>query len=80
MTGAGTITVDHQQYKLVTFTVDSGTSLSATPTTLDTITPQRTSDITGDASDDQIFWALFVPLGQTAGAYSGTNSLTADND
>ena len=80
MTGAGTITVDHQQYKLVTFTVDSGTSLSATPTTLDTITPQRTSDITGDASDDQIFWALFVPLGQTPGAYSGTNTLTADAD
>ena len=80
MTGDGTITVDHQQYNLVTFTVDSGTSLSGTPTTLDTDTPQRTSDITGDASDDQIFWALFVPLGQTPGAYSGTNTLTADAD
>jgi len=80
MTGAGTITVDHQQYSLVTFTVDSGTSLSGTPTTLDTDTPQRTSDTAGDASDDQIFWALFVPTGQAPGAYSGTNTLTADAD
>lgn len=80
MTGAGTIAVSHQQYNLLTFTVDSGTSLSGTPATLDTVTPQRTSDIIGDASDDQIFWALFVPLGQTAGSYSGTNSLTADVD
>ncbi|MDP2930377.1 MAG: hypothetical protein Q8N56_02090 [bacterium] len=80
MTGAGTIAVSHQQYNLLTFTVDSGTSLSGTPTTLDTVTPQRTSDTVGDASDDQIFWALYVPSGQAAGAYSGTNSLTAGAD
>lgn len=80
MTGAGTIAVSHQQYNLITFSVDSGTSLSGTPITLDTITPQRTSDTAGDASDDQIFWALYVPSGQAAGAYSGTNSLTADAD
>ncbi|MFZ5559586.1 MAG: hypothetical protein ACOZAL_02225 [Patescibacteria group bacterium] len=78
MTGAGTITVDHQQYSLVTFTVDGGTSLSGTPTTLDTTTPQRTDD--NNASDDQIYWALFVPTGQAPGAYSGTNTLTADAD
>lgn len=78
MTGAGTITVDHQQYSLVTFTVDGGTSLSGTPTTLDTNTPQRTDD--NDPVDDQIFWALYVPDSQTAGSYTGTNTLTAAAD
>lgn len=78
MGGAGTIAVSHQQYKLTTFTTDSGTSLSASPTTLDTDTSQRTDD--NNAADDQIFWVLFVPTGQTPGAYSGTNTLTADAD
>jgi hypothetical protein len=74
------ITATHQQYSLITFSVGAGTSLSATPATLDTNTPQRTSDATDDASDDQIFWALFVPTGQAPGSYTGANALTADAD
>ena len=76
----GIITAMHQQYNLSTFSVDSGVSLSASSVTLDTVTLQRTSDVAGDASDDQIFWALYVPTAQTPGSYTGINSLTADPD
>jgi len=76
----GVITAAHQQFSNVTFSMDSGTSLSASNQTLDLELPQKTDDTGASESDDQIFWALYVPAGQAVGAYTGTNTYTAAAD
>lgn len=78
--GANTIAASHQQFDSATFTVDNGTSLSTSNQTLDLELPQQTDDTLASTSDDQLFWALYVPDGQSPGDYTGENTYTAAAD
>ncbi len=83
MSGAGTLAVGHQKFT-TTSPVDYGTDLGAGNTILTTTGESRdltmsksTTATPAAANDDTVYWGIAIPLGQTAGAYSGTNTLTA---
>ena len=71
--GPNTISVNNQEYSSDNFTFGAGIDLSASPTTINLILPQRTSTVITDL----LYWGLGVPEGTPAGSYTGTNTLSA---
>jgi len=84
------INTARQKYNPATFTMPAGgTSLSAdnTTITLDLSLPQRgwEADHSDDdpytsVSDDQLYWGIDIPSGQTPGDYKGSVSYTSSPD
>ena len=84
LNGDGTeINTARQQYAAFDFIVtDNGTSLSGDNlTALDLELPQRgNNDPYTSVSDDQLYWGIDIPLGQTPGDYKGSVSYTTTPD
>jgi hypothetical protein len=76
MSGPGTdIPVGNQEYDTSTFTWGAGTDLtgSAVEVELDVLK----TTVTASPATDDVFWGLGIPSTQVAGAYTGTNTVTA---
>ncbi len=73
--GGNTLAVANQEYSLSPFTYGTGTTLSATATSLAVDLAQPTSATV--PVQDIIYWGINVPNGTPEGVYGGTNTVTA---
>jgi len=75
MTGPATITVGNQKYASSSFNYPvAGTVLSTTPTAA----AINLAKPTGSAVTSNVLWGINVPNGTLSGAYTGTNTFTAN--
>ena len=80
MTGPGTaIPIAKQKYSSVASTAyASGTALSGTPTLLSLgVCKSGYVSPSGTPANKDLWWGIAIPSGQTSGAYTGTDTITA---
>ena len=70
-----TIAIAQQEYSASTFSYGAGTDLTITATNLELNVLKTT--ITGSPETKILYWAIGIPVAQTPGSYTGSNTVTA---